>query len=131
MAMTNIAVHGSYRYWQLLMLPYLANCCNWQLRMLLILPFMEVAVTGNYLCCYIWQIAVNGNYYVAIYGSYRYWQLLMLPYLADCRKWRLLMLPFLEVTISGNYLCARSGNIGYYHSNMCIKCNNVMYMYNK
>ena len=58
----------------------------------------------------------------------RYWQLLMLPYLTDCRNWQLLMLPFLEVTISGNYLCARSGNIGYYHSYMC---NNVMYMYNK
>ena len=50
-AITNIAVYGSYRYWQLLMLPHLADCRKWQLRML---PFMEVTI--------IWQIAVNGNY---------------------------------------------------------------------
>ena len=47
------------RIWQLLMLPYLADCRKWQLLML---PFMEVTVFGNYLCCHIWQIAVNGNY---------------------------------------------------------------------
>ena len=56
------------------MLPYLADCRKWQLLML---PFMEVTVIGNYLCCHIWQIAVNDNY---------------------------LMLPFMEVTVIGNYL---------------------------
>ena len=51
------------------MLPYLANCRNWQLRML---PFKEVTVIGNYLCCHIWQIAVTGMAInnVAIFGSY-------------------------------------------------------------
>ena len=44
MAITNIAVYGSYRYWQLLMLPHLADCRKWQL---LILPFMEVAIIGE------------------------------------------------------------------------------------
>ena len=117
MAITNIAVYGSCHYWRIIMLPYLAKCRNWQLRMLLILPFMEVAVTGNYFAVY-GSYPLLANTYVAIFGR--------LPY-----NWQLLMLPFFEVTISGNYLCARSGNIGYYHSNMCIKCNNVMYMYNK
>ena len=59
MGINYVAVYGSYRYWQLLMLPHLADCRKWQL---LILPFMEVTVIGNYLCCHIWQIAVNGNY---------------------------------------------------------------------
>ena len=61
-----VAVYGSYRYWQLLML-----------------PFMEVTVIGNYLCCRLWKLPLLAITYVAVYGSYRYWQSLMLPCLAD------------------------------------------------
>ena len=65
MAICTLSFLAIFQEWRLLILPFMEvtvignYLCKWQL---LILPFMEVAITGNYLCCHIWQIAVTGNY---------------------------------------------------------------------
>ena len=65
-----------------LKLPKLANLCRYTVAIFGKLPEVainHIAIFGNYLCCHIWQIAVNGS----------------------CRLWKLPLLAITYVAIFG------------------------------